>query len=86
MNPTKEEPGVYHAYLRRLLRSEYQGRRQRRASLESPHTVERQLFFNLEQLFAFLSEHWPATLRRLASEVMDILAPRKEELIESLRA
>lgn len=56
MNPTNEEPGVYHAYLRRLWRSEYLGRRQWRASLESPHTVERQLFFNLEQLFAFLSE------------------------------
>ncbi len=83
MNPTNEEPGVYHVYLRRLWRSEYQGRRQWRASLESPHTVERQLFSNLEQFFAFLSEHWPATLRRLASEVMDILAPRKEELLKA---
>jgi len=56
MNPKNEESGVYHAYLLRLWRSEYQGRRQWRASLESPHTVERQLFFDLEQLFAFLSE------------------------------
>ena len=48
MNPTNEEPGVYHVYLRRLWRSEYQGRRQWRAFLESPHIVERQLFSNLE--------------------------------------
>jgi len=39
MNPKNEESGVYHAYLLRLWRSEYQGRRQWRASLESPHTV-----------------------------------------------
>ena len=56
MNPTNEEPGVYYAYLLHLWRSEYQGRRQWRASLESPHTGKRQLFFNLEQLFAFLPE------------------------------
>jgi transposase-like protein len=39
--------------------------------IERPHTVERRFFSNLEQLFAFLSERWPATLRILASEVMD---------------
>jgi len=47
----------YYAYMLRLWRSESQGRRQWRASLESPHTGERQLFSQLEQLFAFLSEH-----------------------------
>ena len=46
----------YYAYMLRLWRSESQGRRQWRASLESPHTGERQLFSRLEQLFAFLSE------------------------------
>ncbi len=46
----------YYAYMLRLWRSESQGRRQWRASLESPHTGERQLFSDLEQLFAFLSK------------------------------
>ena len=46
----------YYAYMLRLWRSESQGRRQWRASLESPHTGERQLFSELEKLFAFLSE------------------------------
>jgi len=46
----------YYAYMLRLWRSESQGRRQWRASLESPHTGERLLFAQLEQLFAFLSE------------------------------
>ncbi len=48
----------YYAYMLRLWRSESQGRRQWRASLESPHSGERQLFSNLEQLFAFLSERF----------------------------
>ena len=46
----------YYAYMLRLWRSESQGRRQWRASLESPHTGERQLFSDLGQLFDFLSE------------------------------
>ena len=54
MNPNNEESGVYHAYLLRLWRSEYQGRRQWRASLESPHTVERQLFFNFGAIVRLL--------------------------------
>jgi hypothetical protein len=56
MNPMTEESGVYHAYLLRLWRVQYQGQTQWRASLESPHTGERQSFASLEQLFAFLSE------------------------------
>jgi hypothetical protein len=55
-NPMYEEPEVYHAYLLRLWRAQIQGQRQWRASLESPHTGERQSFTNLEQLFAFLRE------------------------------
>jgi len=51
-----DEPSGYHAYLLRLWRTECQGQWQWRASLESPHTRERQLFSSLEQLFAFLSE------------------------------
>ena len=58
----------------------YLGRRQQRTYIECPHIVERQLFSNPEQLFAFLSERWTATLRRLASEVMDIPPVREEEL------
>jgi hypothetical protein len=56
MNPTDEESNVYHAYLLRLWRVQSQGQTQWRASLESPHTGERQSFSSLEQLFAFLSE------------------------------
>jgi hypothetical protein len=51
-----EEPNDYYAYLLRLWRTERQGQTQWRASLESPHTGERQSFASLEQLFAFLSE------------------------------
>lgn len=51
-----DEPDVYHAYLLRLWRAQIQGQWQWRASLESPHTGERQSFTNLEQLFAFLRE------------------------------
>ena len=46
----------YIAYMLRLWRSESQDRQQWRASLESPHTGERQVFSSLEQLYAFLSE------------------------------
>ena len=46
----------YHAYMLRLWRSEYKGQWQWRASLESPHTGEHQLFSGLEQLFAFFGE------------------------------
>lgn len=55
MSENTDDP-PYYAYMLRLWRSESQGRRQWRASLESPHTGERQLFSDLEQLFAFLSE------------------------------
>ena len=51
-----DETYEYHAYLLRLWRSEHQGQWQWHASLESPHTIERQSFTSLEQLFAFLSE------------------------------
>jgi len=51
-----EETDGYQAYLLRLWRTQYQGEWHWRASLESPHTSERQLFANLEQLFDFLRE------------------------------
>jgi hypothetical protein len=51
-----EEPDAYQAYLLRLWRVRRQGRWQWRASLESPHTGERQAFGELAQLFAFLGE------------------------------
>ena len=67
-NTMNEESNLYHAYLLRLWRTQTQGQWQWRASLESPHTGERQSFTNLEQLFAFLSERcesqapdWPKT-------------------------
>jgi hypothetical protein len=46
----------YQAYMLRLWRTEYKGQWQWRASLESPHTGERQSFAVLDQLFAFLRE------------------------------
>jgi hypothetical protein len=46
----------YQAYMLRLWRTDYKSQWQWRASLESPHTGERQSFANLEQLFDFLSE------------------------------
>jgi len=46
----------YQAYMLRLWRTQRQGMVEWCASLESPHTGERQSFASLEQLFAFLSE------------------------------
>ena len=54
--PMDEETDHYHAYLLRMWRTQHQGEWHWRASLESPHTGERQLFADLEQLFLFLSE------------------------------
>jgi hypothetical protein len=51
-----EESERYHAYLLRLWRARYQGQWQWRASLESPHTGERQSFTDLEKCFTFLRE------------------------------
>lgn len=50
------EPDAYQSYALRLWRAQCQGRWEWRASIESPHTGERQLFASLEQLYAFLSE------------------------------
>ena len=54
--PMSDEPDAYQAYLLRLWRGQCQGRWEWRASIESPHTGERQWFASLEKLFAFLSE------------------------------
>ena len=51
-----DERDGYQAYLLRLWRVPYKSRWQWRASLESRHTGERQLFGSLWQLFAFLGE------------------------------
>ena len=59
-----EESERYHAYLLRLWRAQYQGQWQWRASLESPHTGERQSFTDLEKLFAFLRERCEIQLPR----------------------
>ena len=47
---------VYQSYMLRLWRTHCDGKWQWRASLESPHTGERQLFAGLEQLFTFVRE------------------------------
>ena len=51
-----DETHDYQAYMLRVWRTTYKGQWQWRASLESPHTGERQSFTSLEQLFAFLKE------------------------------
>jgi hypothetical protein len=50
------EPKGYQTYLLRLWFVQVQGKKQWRASIESPHTGERKVFASLEQLFAFLGE------------------------------
>ena len=52
----RDEPDAYQTYVLRLWRARCQGKWQWRASLESPHTAERQWFAGLEQLFTFLIE------------------------------
>jgi hypothetical protein len=52
----KDETHGYNAYMLRLWRTEYKGEWQWRASLESPHTGERQSFASLEQCFTFLRD------------------------------
>jgi hypothetical protein len=54
--PMSDEPDAYQTYVLRLWRARCQGRWQWRASLEGPHTGERQTFARLEQLFDFLRE------------------------------
>jgi len=51
-----DEPEGYQTYLLRLWSVQIQGKRQWRASVENPHTGERQLFSSLEQCFAYLQE------------------------------
>ena len=51
-----DEADGYQTYLLRLWRAKCRGEWQWRASLESPHTGERQWFANLEQAFAYLDE------------------------------
>jgi len=60
-----DEPDGYQTYVLRLWRARCQGEWQWRASIESPHTGERQWFASLEQLFAYFSE-------KCASEVPDV--------------
>jgi hypothetical protein len=49
-----DEPDGYQAYMLRLWRARCKQQWQWRASLESPHTGERQSFARLEQLIAYL--------------------------------
>lgn len=65
--PMSNESDAYQSYLLRLWRARCQGEWQWRASIESRHTGEHQVFGSLEQLFAFLGE-------RCASQVPETLA------------
>ncbi len=58
MDLMNEETNVYHAYLLRLWRAQSQGQTHWRASLECPHTGERQSFASLEQCLAYLREQF----------------------------
>ena len=49
-----DEPDAYQSYLVRLWRAQCKGEWQWRASIEGPHTGERQSFASLEQAFAYL--------------------------------
>ena len=51
-----DEPDGYQTYLLRLWRAQCRGEWQWRASLESPHTGERQWFASLGQAFAYLDD------------------------------
>jgi hypothetical protein len=49
-----DEPDSYQVYLLRLWRVRYKGQWQWRASLQSPHTEERQSFADLDGMCNFL--------------------------------
>ena len=50
------KPSTYLAYMLRLWQVDRQGKKEWRASLESPHTAERLGFADVDQLLAFLQE------------------------------
>ncbi|RPI11223.1 MAG: hypothetical protein EHM65_07290 [Acidobacteriales bacterium] len=54
--PINDEPDAYQTCVLRMWRTQVERKWQWRASLECPHTGERQVFGSLETLFAFLSE------------------------------
>ena len=54
--PINDEPDAYQTCVLRMWRTQYERKWQWRASLECPHTGERQVFGSLATLFAFLSE------------------------------
>jgi hypothetical protein len=51
-----DEPDAYQTYVLRLWRARCQGKWQWRASIESRHTGERQVFASLPQLFAYMTD------------------------------
>jgi hypothetical protein len=51
-----KENDAYLAYMLRLWQAGENGQSTWRASVESPHTGEHQIFVDLETLFAFLEE------------------------------
>ncbi len=67
-----EKPEGYQTYLLRLWSVQVQGIRQWRASLESPHTSERQLFASLEQLFTFMSERCADQAQNILQEEVEV--------------
>jgi hypothetical protein len=60
-----DSPPRYLSYMLRLWQTDVNGELVWRASLESPHTGERQGFADLESLFAFLEEQTGDPSRRV---------------------
>ena len=69
---------AYLAYMLRLWSSEQGGRRVWRVSLESAHSAERQVFADLEALFAFLQQQ-TERLDDLEATAEDALPPQESE-------
>jgi len=51
-----DQPNGYQTYVLRLWRARYHGEWEWCASIESPHTGERQVFAGLPQLFVYFRE------------------------------
>ena len=79
-----EEPDVYHAYLLRLWHAQSQGQTQWRASLESPHTGERQSFASLEQCLAYLREQFSESAQN--ERAGEQLIPELHSAVENERS
>jgi hypothetical protein len=80
-----EENDAYMAYMLRLWRAGENEKSAWRASVESPHTGERQAFADLETLFAFLQERTHGVLgvdQQIETDRPDVPSQPFEQSIE----